>query len=75
MNTNSIKDQVRCMQTLTVQDYNSKRLRLKRRSSPCSSQVVVSLSIRSFRIYFPPEFLVVFNRFQCKKLQVFDEKF
>ena len=75
MNTNSIKDQVRCMQTLTVQDYKSKRLRLKRRSSPCSSQVVVSLSIRSFRIYFAPEFLVVFNRFQCKKLQILDEKF
>jgi hypothetical protein len=24
---------------------------------------------------FPPEFLVVFNRFQCKKSQIFDEKF
>ena len=59
---------------------NSTRLQveapsLERRTSPCSSQVVVSLSIRSFRIYFPPEFLVVFNRFQCKKLQIFDEKF
>ena len=69
MNTDRIKDQVRCMQTLTVQDYKSKRLRLKRRSSPCSCQVVVSLSIQSFRIYFPPEFLVVFNRFQCKSIK------
>ena len=24
---------------------------------------------------FPTEFLVVFNRFQCKKYQIFDEKF
>jgi hypothetical protein len=24
---------------------------------------------------FSPEFLVVFNRFQCKKYQIFDEKF
>jgi hypothetical protein len=24
---------------------------------------------------FPPEFLVVFNRFQCKKYKIFDEKF
>jgi hypothetical protein len=75
MNTNSIKDKVRCMQTLTVQDYKSKRLHLKRRGSPCIFQVVVFLSIRSFRTYFPPEFLVVFNRFQCKKYQIFDEKF
>jgi hypothetical protein len=35
----------------------SKRLRSKRRSSPCIFQVVVLLSIRTF----PPEFLVVFN--------------
>ena len=44
----SIKGQVLYIQTLT---HKSKRLRSKRRSSPCIFQVVVSLSIRSFRTY------------------------
>ena len=75
MNTNSIKDQVRCMQTLTVQDYKSKRLRLERRSSPCIfSGSCIPINPKLSYI-FPPEFLVVFNRFQCKKYQIFDEKF
>ena len=56
MNTNSIKDQVRCMQTLTVQDYKSKRLRLKRRSSPCSSQVVYTYQSEAFVYIFPQNF-------------------
>jgi hypothetical protein len=37
-------------------EYKSKRLRSKRRSSPCIFQVIVSLSIRSFRTYFPQNF-------------------
>jgi hypothetical protein len=41
----------------------SKRLRSKRRSSPCIFQVVVLLLIRSF----PPEFLVVFNSISVVK--------
>jgi hypothetical protein len=47
INTNSTSDK-------------SKRLPSKRRSSPCIFQVVVSLSIRSFRTYF----LIIFSCFQ-----------
>jgi hypothetical protein len=49
--------------------------RSKRRSSPCIFHVVVSLSIRSFRTYFPQNFKLFSIRFQCKKYQIFDEKF
>jgi hypothetical protein len=37
------------------------------RSSPCIFQVAVSLSIRSFRTYFPQNFYLFSIRFQCKK--------
>jgi hypothetical protein len=64
MNTDSIKGQVRCTQTLTVQmegpsltlqiqQYRWKGLHSKRRSSPCIFQVVVSLSIRAFVHTYP----------------------
>ena len=74
INTDSIKGQVRYIQTLTVQ-----------------VQVEApSLETSKFFLYFwggcipinpklsyifTPEFLIVFSLFQCKKYQIFDEKF
>ena len=46
---------------------STNRRAFARRSFPCISQVVVSLSNRSFRTYFPPEFLVVSNSISCVK--------
>jgi hypothetical protein len=61
-----LKGQIRVLYT-NYYSTSRKRLRSKRRSSPCIFEVVVSLSIRSFRTYFPQNFYLFSIRFQCKK--------
>ena len=64
MNTDSIKGQVRCIQTLTVQ-VKAPSLETSKLSlyfSGCFIPINPKLSY-----IFTPEFLVAFNRFQCKK--------
>ena len=68
----SIKGQVRCIQTLTVQ-VEAPSLETSKFSLYFSGSCIAINPKLSY--IFPPEFLVVFNRFQCKKYQIFDEKF
>jgi hypothetical protein len=70
MNTNSIK--VRCIQTLTVQ-VEAPSLETSKFSLYFSGSCIPINQKLSY--IFSPEFLVVFTRFQCKKYQIFDEKF
>jgi hypothetical protein len=72
MNTGSIKGQGRCIQTLTVQVEASSLERSK--FSLYSSGSCIPINPKLSYIFLP-EFLVVFNRFQCQKYQIFDEKF
>jgi hypothetical protein len=68
----SIKGQVRCIQTLveapSLESWKSWKFSLYFSGSCIPTNPKLSY-------IFPPEFLVVFNRFQCKKYQIFDEKF
>jgi hypothetical protein len=68
----SIKGQVRCIQTLTAQ-VEAPSLETSKFSLYFSGSCIPVNPKLSY--IFSPEFLVVFNRFQCKKYQIFDEKF
>ena len=60
------------MQTLTVQ-VGAPSLGTSKFSLYFSGSCIPINPKLSF--IFPPEFLVAFNRFQCKTYQIFDEKF
>ena len=62
----------RCIQTLTAQ-VEAPSLETSKFSLYFSGSCIPTNPKLSY--IFPPEFLVVFNRFQCKRYQIFDEKF
>jgi hypothetical protein len=66
------KGQVRCIQTLTVQ-VEVPSLETSKFSLYFSGSCIPINAKLSY--IFSQEFLVVFDRFQCKKSQIFDEKF
>jgi hypothetical protein len=68
----SIKGQVQCIQTLTAQ-VEAPSLETSKFSLYFSGSCIPT----NPKLWYilPPEFLVVFNRLQCKKYQIFDEKF
>ena len=71
MNTDSIKGQARCIQTLVQVEAPS----LETSKFSLYFQVVLSQSIRSFRTYFPQNFELFSIDFSVKMYHIFDEKF
>jgi hypothetical protein len=66
MNTDSIKGQMRCIQTLTVQ-FEAPLLETSKFLYFSGSCIPINPKLLCI---FPPQFLVAFNRFQCKKLSI-----